>query len=60
MKIKWFLDKLKTELDFPEFEFNKKFNAEISVNKETRHETYNCKYYRNNNVTHFSFSFILI
>jgi len=25
-----FLDKLKTELDFPEFEFNKKFNAEIS------------------------------
>lgn len=25
-----FLDKLKQELDFPEFEFNKKFNAEIS------------------------------
>lgn len=29
-----FLDKLKSELDFPEFEFNKKFNAEISVKKE--------------------------
>ena len=30
-----FLEKLKTEMDFPEFEFNKKFNAEISTNKET-------------------------
>ena len=30
-----FLDKLKKELDFPEFEFNKKFNAEISTKKET-------------------------
>ena len=30
-----FLDKLKTELDFPEFEFNKKFSAEISAKKET-------------------------
>lgn len=30
-----FLDKLKTELDFPEFEFNKKFNAEISEKKST-------------------------
>lgn len=30
-----FLDKLKTEFDFPEFEFNKKFNAEISTSKET-------------------------
>ena len=30
-----FLDKLKNELDFPEFEFNKKFNAEISAKKET-------------------------
>jgi len=29
-----FLEKLKTELDFPEFEFNKKFNAEISTKKE--------------------------
>jgi PTH1 family peptidyl-tRNA hydrolase len=29
-----FLDKLKNELDFPEFEFNKKFNAEISTKKE--------------------------
>ena len=29
-----FLDKLKTEFDFSEFEFNKKFNAEISTNKE--------------------------
>ena len=30
-----FLDKLKKELNFPEFDFNKKFNAEISINKET-------------------------
>lgn len=30
-----FLDKLKTELDFPEFEFNKKFNAELSAKKES-------------------------
>jgi PTH1 family peptidyl-tRNA hydrolase len=29
-----FLNKLKKELDFPEFEFNKKFNAEISTKKE--------------------------
>ncbi len=29
-----FLDKLKTDLNFPEFEFNKKFNADISTNKE--------------------------
>lgn len=28
------IDKLKTDLNFPEFEFNKKFNAEISTNKE--------------------------
>lgn len=29
-----FLDKLKNDLNFPKFEFNKKFNAEISVKKE--------------------------
>lgn len=29
-----FLDKLQKELSFPEFEFNKKFNAAISTNKE--------------------------
>lgn len=30
-----FLDKLQKEMDFPEFEFNKKFNAEISEKKST-------------------------
>lgn len=37
-----FLDKLQKELDFPEFEFNKKFNAEISRSvyeiRDTRYE----------------------
>jgi PTH1 family peptidyl-tRNA hydrolase len=30
-----FLDKLKTEKDFPDFAFNQKFNSEISSQKET-------------------------
>lgn len=33
-----FLDKLQKEWDFPNFEFNKKFNAEISKNNSTEKE----------------------